>query len=119
MGEMAEMARMPKVRIGRNCGLHCCIRKTTTTTKVRSQLLKISSQLELLTIYRIEILTTTLFLEKETRENGRNVHALNSTSRGARERLRDGNGRRGGEHSEAQRGVDEGGGGRQEQHLPN
>jgi hypothetical protein len=57
MGEMAEMARMPKVRIGRTCGLHCCIRKTQTqamtTTKVRSQLLKISSQLELLTI-RIE-----------------------------------------------------------------
>jgi hypothetical protein len=30
MGEMAEMARMPKVRIGRTCGLHCCIRKTQT-----------------------------------------------------------------------------------------
>ena len=37
----------------------------TTTTKVRSQLLKISSQLELLTIYRIEILSATFFLEKE------------------------------------------------------
>ena len=37
----------------------------TTTTKVRSQLLKISFQLELLTIYRIEILTATFFLEKE------------------------------------------------------
>ena len=35
-----------------------------TTTKVRSQPLKISSQLELLTIYRIEILSTT-FLEKK------------------------------------------------------
>ena len=39
---------------------------------------------------RIEILSTTFFLEKQTRENGRNVHALDSTSRGARERLRDG-----------------------------
>ena len=37
----------------------------TTTTKVRSQLLKISFQLELLTIYRIEILSATFFLEKE------------------------------------------------------
>ena len=57
-------------------------------------------------------------IEKKTRENGRNAHALDSTSRGARERLRDGVGRRGGEHREAQRGVEEGvkgGGGRQEQ----
>ena len=38
-----------------------------------------------------------------------------STSRGTRERLRDGVGRRGGEHREAQRGVEEGGGGRQVQ----
>jgi hypothetical protein len=37
----------------------------TTTTKVRSQPLKISFQLELLTIYRIEVLTATFFLEKE------------------------------------------------------
>ena len=36
-----------------------------TTTKVRSQPLEISFQLELLTIYRIEILTATFFLEKE------------------------------------------------------
>ena len=55
------------------------------------------------------------FLRKKTRENGRNVHALDSTSRGARERLRDGVGRRGGEHRGAQRGVEEGGGGRQVQ----
>ena len=59
------------------------------------------------------------FLRKKTRENGRNVHALNSTSRGACERLRDGVGRRGGEHREAQRGVEEGVGGRQVQRLPN
>ena len=70
MGEMAEMARMPKVRIGRTCGLHCCIRKTQTQAQRRRQrfdlnLLKISFQLELLTIYRIEILSTTFFLEKE------------------------------------------------------
>ena len=59
-----------------------------------------------------------IFLRKTTRENGRNVHALNSTSRGARERLRDGIGRRGGEHREAQRGVEEGVGGRNSA-LPN
>ena len=39
------------------------------------------------------------------------TYALDSTSRGARERLRDGVGRRGGEYREAQRGVEEGGGG--------
>ena len=43
------------------------------------------------------------------------TYALDSTSRGARERLRDGVGRRGGEHREAQRGMEEGGGGRQVQ----
>jgi hypothetical protein len=37
--------------------------------------LKISFQLDLLTIYRIEILTANTFLRKETRENDRNVHA--------------------------------------------
>jgi hypothetical protein len=66
MGEMAEMARMPKVRIGRTCGLHCCIRKTQAQARQRFDLKqKISSQLELLTIYRIEILSATFFLEKE------------------------------------------------------
>ena len=57
------------------------------------------------------------FLRKENYRSTEwsNVHALGSTSRGARERRRDGVGRRGGEHREAQRGVEEGGGGRQEQ----
>ena len=88
----------------------------------RSQPLKISFQLLYRAPYNFigsKFSQPLYFLRKKTRENGRNVHALDSTSRGARERLRDGVGRRGGEHREAQRGVEEGGGGRQVQRLPN
>jgi len=56
-----------------------------TTTKVRSQPLKISSQLELLTIYRIEILSTTFFLEQKELERMVGILAqVDDISRGLR-----------------------------------